>query len=112
MGKFANFIIMIVSLVSVFILTIGLGSVADAVQYKPYQLKSVPVSVELQEEFDKLSRYCGSYNGYRPSGGYYRPTGGSSGFNLGSLIGPAVFGLAAVGGAAAIASALGITIGK
>merc|ERR1719383_1154060 len=104
---------MIVSLVSVFILTVGLGSIAEATQYKPYEMRSVPMTVSLKTEFDKLSRYCGNNYGYRP--GYNGGFGGGSsggGFNLGDLIGPAVFGLAAIGGAAAIANALGVTIIK
>merc|ERR1711973_837327 len=96
---------MIVSLVSVFIVTIGLGSLADATQYRPYEMRSVPMTASLKTDFDKLSRYCGNNYGYNGYSNYYRPTGGS-GFNIGDLIGPAVFGLAAIGGATAIGSLL------
>ena len=49
----------------------------------------------VKAELDKLSRYCGSSYGYsynRPSSGYsYYPStgysGGTGGFNLGSLVG-------------------------
>ena len=43
-------------------------------------LLQVPVSKEVKAEFDKLSRYCGSYSGYSYSNSYnyYRPPSYSS----------------------------------
>jgi len=102
---------MIVAVVYTFIVTIFLGSVAEATL-----MRSIPIPIEVNDEFEALSRYCGSnygYSGYNNyySGynNYYRPTsytsGGSSG--LSNLLGPAIFGLAAVGGGAALAGLIG-----
>merc|ERR1711860_351292 len=90
---------MIIQLVFVFIATVGSGALADATFYKSYSMQQVHLTPQIRSEFAKLNRYC------RPSYGYssYRP---SSGFNLGSLIGPAVFGLAALGGFAALSGLL------
>merc|ERR1711915_819828 len=104
-GSTAVTTIMLVSLVYTFLATLVLGSLAEASQYS----RTIPMPGEVRAEMDALNRYCG---GGRYGSSYYnRPTSSSSG-GLGSLLGPAIFGLAAVGGAAAIASALGITVGK
>jgi len=98
--------------VVVFIFTIGLGSLADATQIEAYKLNSVEMTADVSAEFAKLNRYCGGggYSYYRPTS--YRPSY-NSGPNLGSLLGPAVFGLAAVGGASLLAGLLsGVTLGK
>merc|ERR1711915_710655 len=99
-GSTAVTTIMLVSLVYTF-----LASLAEASQYS----RTITMPGEVRAEMDALNRYCGG--GRYGSSYYYRPTSSSSG-GLGSLLGPAIFGLAAVGGAAAIASALGITVGK
>merc|ERR1712200_16244 len=98
-GSTAVTTIMLVSLVYTFLATLVLGSLAEASQYS----RTIPMPGEVRAEMDAFNRYCGGRYG---SSYYYRPTSSSSG-GLGSLLGPAIFGLAAVGGAVAIASALG-----
>ncbi|XP_023329798.1 uncharacterized protein LOC111702368 [Eurytemora carolleeae] len=102
----ANFI----ALVSVFLLTVCLGSLVEGLQYKPFPVRTIPVTAELKAEFGKLNRYCSSYGG---SYSYYRPTYSSypsystgSGFNLASLLGPLVAGALGFAAASALTGAL------
>merc|ERR1712142_609903 len=88
--------IMLVSVVYTFLATLVLGSLAEASQYS----RTIPMPGEVRAEMDALNRYCGGGGRYGSSY-YYRPTSSSSG-GLARLLGPAIFGLAAVGGAAAI----------
>merc|ERR1711942_23152 len=100
-GSTAVTTIMLVSLVYTFLATLVLGSLAEASQYS----RTIPMPGEVRAEMDALNRYCGGrYGSYY----YNRPSSGG----LASLLGPAIFGAAAVGGIAAIAAALGVTVGK
>ncbi|XP_023342673.1 uncharacterized protein LOC111712330 [Eurytemora carolleeae] len=121
---------MLVSLVSIFILTVGLGATADGLLVSQ-KMRPITVSAELQEEFRKLNRYCSSYgssyssgysysnyrpssysgySNYRPSSYYYpqqqQQTSPLSG--LGSLVGPFVTGAAVGTGASLLGSFLGV----
>eukprot|EP00088_Acartia_fossae_P010587 TRINITY_DN1529_c0_g1_i4.p1 TRINITY_DN1529_c0_g1~~TRINITY_DN1529_c0_g1_i4.p1 ORF type:complete len:112 (+),score=17.44 TRINITY_DN1529_c0_g1_i4:27-338(+) len=103
---------MIIQLVFVFIATVGCGSVADATLLRSYPMHQVALTPEIRAEFHKLNRYCRPNYGYNYGGGY-----SSGGFNLGSLLGPAVFGLAAVGGFSLVNGLLNsgtptVTVGK
>merc|ERR1711962_453072 len=107
-----NEVSMLMILVTVCVLSVCLGTAEGTYHYKEDHFNNVHLTDSVTAEFAKLSRYCGRYNGYngyfnynRPSGGYYRPS--NSGLNLASLIGPAVFGLATGGAAAAIAGLVG-----
>merc|ERR1719383_248625 len=93
----------------VFLFVFGLCATAAEANLQSQEINEVLPS-EIRGEFDKLSRYCGQYNGYSGYNNYYRPTNtgsSTSGLNLASLIQPAVFGLATGGGLAALAGLLG-----
>jgi len=98
------------TLVSVLLISVFVSQGAEGFEAKPYKMVQVELSPSIRSEFSKLSRSCNNYgyNSYRPSysSNYYRPTSNTGGFNLGSLIGPAVFGLAAGAGVATAGTAL------
>merc|ERR1711915_1132736 len=90
---------MLITLVYTFILTLTIGSAAEATTY----MRSVVIPTEVRTEFEALRRYCG--NNY----GYYRPT--SYRPSISSLVGPAILGFGAgataVGSLAALQGILG-----
>merc|ERR1711909_245354 len=98
--------IMLVSISFLLLVPLAYGEAAGSLQMRLYKGvdKQVEITPEVRSALRDLNRYCGTNNGYsyyRPT--YYRPTGP----NLGSLVGPAVFGLAAAGVGAALANLIG-----
>merc|ERR1712179_608359 len=103
---------MLVSISFLLLVPLAYGEAAGSLQMRLYKGldKQVEITPEVRTALRDLNRYCGTNNGYsyyRPTSyrptSYYRPTGP----NLGSLVGPAVFGLAAAGVGAALANLIG-----
>merc|ERR1719341_6071 len=115
-------------LVFVFIATCAPGAVADAVSFRPFAglEREIEMDSTVQSAIAQLNRYHGSgsysYHGsshhhgsssyyqgsyYGPSysqPSYYRPTYNQPSNNLGNILTPVVFGLAAATGVAAATS--------
>merc|ERR1719341_292546 len=104
---------MFVILVLVFISTCAPGAMADAVSYRPFAglEREIEMDSTVQSAMAQLNRYHGSgsysYHGsshHHGSSSYYRPTYNQPSNNLGNILTPVVFGLAAATGVAAATS--------
>merc|ERR1711892_17189 len=104
---------MFYSLVLLFLSGFAPEAFAEKVEYRAFAGldEQIQLSAEVRTAMTQLNRYCGSGSySYRPSynSGYssYRPSY-NSGPNLGSLISPIVFGLAAGAGLGIVGNLLG-----